>query len=39
MRMIKLEQAGKFSEIWLSLAVSDKQSADLLRDESILDYG
>ncbi len=39
MRRVKLEQAGEFSEIWLSLPASGEQSADIFREESALDYG
>ncbi len=39
MRMVKIEQAAEFSEVWLSLAVPPKQLGDLALGEAALGYG
>jgi len=39
MRMVKVDQAGEFSEIWLSLAVPEEEVKDLALEEDVLGYG
>jgi segregation and condensation protein A len=39
MRLVKIEQAAEFSEIWLSLAVPAEALAELSVDEGSLGYG
>ena len=39
MRMVKIEQTGEFSEIWLSLAIPAEQLSEVVVGETTLGYG